>query len=400
MRTIDHMARLAALPTALLLSLLLLLAGCGEDVENDQGLILLPSSLIGELPRQLELRRPESATALTGPPTVKGGQVRIFVGHTEQYEMRTLLGFRVVLPAGAELTAAKLNLYVVDFSGFPPTTLYVHQLEQQFEEAEASWEQAATGRNWSSPGGGIVPTPLGQGVVEAARLDTVVVELDLARMNAWLAQGDSTLPLAVLGEDKDALVGMVAKELYPTAAVASRLDLEYTSPGVTGSQFLERRSFQDSYIVNFKGQAAPEGLLVGDVPTGQLFLQYDLSQLPALSTVNRALLRLSLRDLAVSDSFWVATRVAEALSPVEYTSTIYSQPQAVNAGDSVLELDVTLPLQRILLAGGTGRYLVLTSYTQANSAGYLQIWSPEAADTLVRPVLKLVFSEVPEALKP
>jgi len=383
-------------------------AGCSENTENSTGLVLLPSSIVGDLPTQKRFDQAFDIRTVPGEPANKGEQTRIYVGNMSQYEMRTLLAFRVVLPDNAEIITAQLNLYVVSIKGELPVRLSVHLLEREFVENEVTYQIAAEGEPWSTPGGDYQSSALGEAVFEGNEIDTVVVDLDIKVLNSKLSAADTTLPMIVLTDREESVLGLLSWESYPDQPIASRLDLVFDLPPETETYLLERRSFSDATITNYQGPAAkPEYLLVGEIPASQVFFSYDLSGLPPLATVNRAWLHLSIADAVVVDTFQVATyavvKEPENISYVSTSTDIVGTPQSVKSGDSALEIDVSKALQALILYGESGsnyKYLVISSYGKGNLAGYMELYPSDWPDSSLRPYLQLVYTDVPEAAKP
>jgi len=376
--------------------------GCSEKTENGQGFELLPPGIIGGIPQQAELRQAIKVSTVSGEVAGKGEQTRVFVGRTDRYEMRGVLGFRVVFPLNAVITSAKLNLYLYGFKGDLPVGLSVYKLEHGFTEEEVTYEISAKGSPWLTPGGDFEPKALGEATFEGNQIDTVEINLDLETVKNFFATGDSTLPLIVIADRQGAILSLLAKEAYPTQPIASLLDVVFNVPGDTASYILERRSFQDATIVGFEGSLGTENLLVGDIPASQVFFSYDLGFLPPLAAVNRALLNLKITDKTIVDSFLVATYFSEELVYIGSGTLALGNPRNVTDQDSILQIDVTLPVQRQILERQSGiktGYFVLASFVSLNYGGYVEFYPPEWPDSTKRPYLQLIYSDVPGTQK-
>jgi len=377
--------------------------GCSEKVASDLGFNLLPQDMVGGLPVQKEFKQVLESATVPGASANKGGQARVYVGRLGDYRMRTLLGFRVSLPPGTVVQSAELNLYVISLKGELPLRLSVYLLERVFKESEVTYELAAAGEPWSTPGGDFGSEPLGETLFEGNRIDTVTVTLDPEAVNNRLAYGDSTLPLIILGEEQEAVLGLIAWESVPTQPVASRLDLIFTIPGETTYSLLERRAFMDATITSFEGVTGSGVLRVGEVPASQIFFAYDFSELPPLATVNQALLHLWVAGGTIVDSFLVGAYTADELAYVSADEPVLGRPTLVVEGDSLLVVDVTRAVQRLVTGGTSGagsRYLVISSLSSANVAGFVEFYPPESPDSLRHPYLSLTYTDIPSTGKP
>ena len=392
------------LPVFFLFFILSLLSGCTETTRNTSGFVLLPSDVIGGLPEEKEFHQALEITEVASAPLNKGDMSRIFVGRKSDFLMRSALDFRIDLPEDAEIVSGVLHLYVLGMSGELPINLSVHMLERNFEETEVTYQRASDGQPWSTPGDDFISEPLGSVSFEGNRVDTVVVELDKNALNDYLSTGVIDLPFIILADNQNSYLGLVAREYSPDQRVASRLDLIYKLSGGTTQSLLERRALKDATIAQFDGTTnGDEYLIVGELPSSQVFFAYDLSALPPLAMVNQAQLHLWIAGRAIVDSFHVGVHTAHELSFVPPEELFLGEVQGVGMADSSIIMDVTLAFQRLILEGPghTGpNYIVLSSFSRINVAGFLEIYPPEAQDIQRRPYLKLVYTDAPEAAKP
>ena len=383
------------------LSLLLVsLMGCAEQTENDLGTIMLPSDAVGRLPVRFEMRDALEGVSVQGEPAGKGTQTMVYVGRTKQYELRTLLTFKLDLPEELELVSASLQFYVVGTSGQVPITLSAHKLTADFTEEEATWEQAAAGRPWITPGGDYESILVGSVVYQGGSFDTITVNLDLEVLKDHLTGPDrSQLPLVVLSEGEDVFVKLLAREIAPTQPVASRLNVIFRIKDSADDLLLERRAWKDATIAHYQGTINEDYLVVGELPASQVFFSYDFSELPAQATVNQALLHLSVSGGAVVDSFLLAAFPANEPG--------YAKPEGVYLSglkigaiesDSVLVLDITPTIQGIFLENYG--YLGLAGSGIAVPAGFVEFYRETWPDSLKRPYLIVVYSEPSEAPLP
>ncbi|WP_272461567.1 DNRLRE domain-containing protein [Intrasporangium calvum] len=91
-------------------------------------------------------------------------------------EKRALLKFNTPtdIPAGAQILSAKIKTYQSDSGGNLNAVYRLHELTRDFNETTATWNQAATGVPWTTPGGDFSST-----VVD----DLTYINSDPARMN-------------------------------------------------------------------------------------------------------------------------------------------------------------------------------------------------------------------------
>jgi len=384
--------------------ILSLLSGCTETTRNTSGFVLLPENIVGGLPEEKEFHQALEITEVANAPLNKGEMTRIFVGGRGDFLMRSVLDFLVDLPEDAEIVSGILHLYVLGVSGELPINLSVHMLERNFEETEVTYQRASDGQSWSTPGGDFSSDPIGQASFQGNMIDTLVVELDKEALNDYLSTGVIELPLIVLADNQNSYLGLIARESIPTQPVASRLDLIYKLSGGTTQSLLERRALKDATIAQYDGTInGDEYLIVGELPSSQVFFAYDLSALPSLAMVNQAQLHLWIAGRAIVDSFHVAVHTAHELSFVPPEELFLGQAQGVGMADSSIIMDVTLAFQRLILEGPghTGpNYIVVSSFSRTNIAGFLEIYPPGGEDIQRRPYLKLIYTDAPEAAKP
>jgi len=392
------------LPVFLFFLIPALSTGCTESTQNTSGFVLLPQEVVGTLPQEKEFRQALEIEEIASAPLNKGNMTRVFVGRRGDFLMRSVVGFYVNLPADAEIVSGVLYLYVLGGSGDLPINLSVYLLESDFEETEVTYQLASTGRPWSAPGGDFSTEPVGQASFDGNYRDTVAVNLDEDALNDYLSTGGENLPFIILSDTENTYLGLIAREYYEEQPVASRLDLTYKLSGGTTQSQLERRALKDATIVLFDGTTGgDEFLKVGELPSSQVFFAYDLSELPPLATVNQAQLHVWLAGRAIVDSFHVAVHAARELSFVSPDEIFLGEPKGVGAADSSLVVDVTLALQKLILEEPeqTGRnYIVVSSFSRTNIAGFLEIYPPGTQDLQRRPYLKLIYTDAPEAAKP
>ena len=392
------------LPAFFLFLVLAVLNGCSESTQNTAGFVLIPSDFIGGLPEEKEFRQALEIEEVASAPLNKGDMTRVFVGRRNDFVMSAVLDFRVDLPQDAQVVSGVLYLYVLGTSGELPIDLSVHLLESNFEELEVTYLNSSDGRPWSTPGGDFGSEPVGQASFDGNYLDTVAVELDKQALNDYLSTGVIDLPFVVLADNQDSYMGLIAREYIESQPVASRLDLTYKLSGGTTQSLLERRALKDATITRFDGAAGVPGFLkVGELPSSQIFFAYDLSALPALATVNQAQLHLRIAGGAIVDSFHVAAHVSHELAFVPPDELYFGEVYGVGTADTSIVMDVTLALQKLILEDPeyTGRnYIVLSSMSRINVAGFLEIYPPGAQDILLRPYLKLIYTDAPQAAKP
>lgn len=394
------------LPVFPLFLFLALLAGCTETTRNSSGFVLLPSDIVGGLPEEKEFRQVLEITEVTSAPLNKGDMPRVFVGRRGDFLMRSLMNFKIDLPQDAEIVSGFLQLYVLGFSGELPVDLRVHLLERDFEEKEVTYLLAAQGEPWNTPGGDFLSEPLGSASFEGNRVDTLIVELDKDILNDHLPEvNKSFLPLIVISDNSDSYLGLVAGEYSPEQPIDSRLDIIYKLKGGTTQSLFEIRAYMDATIARFDGAtpAEDEFLTVGEIPSSQVFFAYDFSALPPLATVNQAKLHLWIADRAIVDSFHVALHTAHELSYVPPEELFLGEAQGVGMADSSIIMDVTLALQRLILENPEqtgGNYIVVSSFSKTNIAGFLKIYPPGGEDIQRQPYLKLIYTDASEAAKP
>lgn len=115
---------------------------------------------------QVFLTLPASAdtTVASGDPNaghdVLDGQHQLGVGDTGGFaDIRALAKFPLSgIPAGATITSAQVRLWGFFMSGGGTATYNLHGLTRDFDEATATWNSAAAGVPWTSPGGDVVGT--------------------------------------------------------------------------------------------------------------------------------------------------------------------------------------------------------------------------------------------------
>ncbi|MBN2289625.1 MAG: hypothetical protein JXQ83_09865 [Candidatus Glassbacteria bacterium] len=388
-----------------LVLLLLSAPGCSEQTENDLGVIMLPADAVGELPVRLEMREALEGVTVQGQPAGKGTRSLVYVGRTKQYRLRTVLSFILDLPTDIELVSASLQFYVVSTGGDPPITLAVHKLATDFTEEEVTWEQAAAGQPWATPGGDYDSDMLGSATYQGGELDTVSVNLNLKALQAHLdGPNRSRLPLVVRNQKNDVFVRLLAREIAPAQAVASRLSVIYREAGSTQQYLLERRAYQDATIASYDGQLDADRLVVGEIPASQVFFSYDLGGLPDDATVNQALLHLSVSGGAVVDSFLIsafAANEARFVGPETELTTVAGR--TATESDSVFVLDITSTVQLMVLQryyGTEPKYLGLASYRSGVTAGFMEFYPQSSPESLLRPYLILVYSKPMQAPLP
>ena len=388
----------------LLAGLLLAVIGCSENTDNGTGVLLVPQGKVGALPEEREFHQAIEVANPSGTPLSKGDQTRLLAGHNGQYEMRAVMSFLFNLPADTRIVSGTLRLYVLAVNGQKPVNLAVYLLQQEFIESEVTYEQASAASPWATPGGDFGVTPLGSAVYEGAGLDTITIALDSLALNDYLKTGVDSLPLAVLTDGADNYLSLVAREYIPSQAVASRLDLVFTLAGQTTNSVVERRAFMDATLIHYTGTAPVSSLLqLGENPQSQLFFDYDLSALPPYATVNQARLYLSIASTTFIDSFLVASTISSDKSFVPPGQIFVGTEHSVRANDSLLVLNITVTMQSLILARLTGdprKYLVLTSFSPTNIAGFLEFFPPDWPEPGRRPYLSLIYTDAPEAAKP
>jgi len=357
------------------------------------------------VPVEKEFRQALEITELTTSPLNKGEMTRVFVGSRGDFRMRSVLNFLIDLPQDAEIVSGFLHLYVLGFSGELPIELRVHLLERDFEEKEVTYLLAAEGEPWNTPGGDFLSEPLGSASFDGNRVDTVIVELDEDILNDHLpAINKSFLPLIVVSDNSDSYVGLVAGEYAPDQPIDSRLDIIYKLSGGTTQSGLERRAYMDATIAQYMGPGAEEEYLtVGELPASQIFFAYELSQLPRLATVNQAKLHLSIAGMAIVDSFYVSLHTTHELSFVPPEELFLGAATSVGSADTAIVIDATLALQRLILEqpAHTGlSYIVVSSFSSVNVAGFLKIYPPNEENIQHRPYLKLIYTDTGEGAAP
>ena len=143
-------------------------------------------------------------------------------------------------------------------------------------------------------------------------------------------------------------------------------------------------------------------LTVGDTPSSQTFLRYDLSQLPVDATINKATLHVSVFDAAYVDTFQIAVFSANDAQFTDLQSVAVSQVWGVGLDSDSVAFDITVGLQRVLAydSTGTSSFVGLGSNVGVNVGGYVQFYPPDWSETGLRPVLELVYTDAPENAKP
>ncbi|MBW7996749.1 MAG: DNRLRE domain-containing protein [Candidatus Glassbacteria bacterium] len=398
-------------PFVLAVFIALLVGSCSEETVSGGGTLLVPDGSLGTLPQQLVLNQPLEAAALASEPLNRGAQGRIYVGNRDKFRIHCLLSFLVPLPSNAQVVSATLRLFIVSYENYNPGVpldINVYQLDRDFEELEVTWNQSADGQPWATPGGDYSPGALlgssrfaGTELVSAL-VDTMVIRLDSLALDEFVQSGQTVLPLALVPADQDAWFSMIGRELNPDSPVASQIDIVYRISGSTTNAALERRAKGDATITSFTGSLNPDMLTVGEEPSSQVFLKYDLSQLPADATINKAHLHISVYEAAYVDTFQVIVFATDGKEFVEQELTAVSASQGVGFDTDSLALDVTLGVQRVLVLDSTGTdyYLVLGSNTGVNVGGFMQFYPPDWPEERYRPVLELIYTDAPADAKP
>jgi hypothetical protein len=381
---------------ALLAAVMAVLAACAAKSDNENGMILLPGGMEGSDPVKAEIHRALDIQTVSGGTVAKGAQTTILAGRRHDYELRTLLSFRTALASDVQIQSVRIQLYVIRARGTLPLTLSIHRLEKDFEETEVTFEQAAEGDPWTSPGGDYEISPLGTTPFTGDAYDTVSVGLNIERMKAWLP-GKETLSLEVIASGgDDAMVEFLAREGYPTSPTASRLEIYYTESGSSEQQLLDRRAFMDATIVRFDGTNNSDNLMISASPARQLFFRYDFSNIPENATINRASIHLSMAGAAFVDSFLVSTYLSESLEFVTSEATALDYGMVLGESDTTLVMDVTKAVQKAVLeGGGSSSYVVLANLVDITTAGYAEFYSPAAADSSKQPYITVIYSGLP-----
>jgi hypothetical protein len=63
------------------------------------------------------------------------------------------------IPSGSVITSATLQLYMTAAPTGASRTYDTHRVTRSWSETQATWDRAATGTNWTTPGGDFVGTP-------------------------------------------------------------------------------------------------------------------------------------------------------------------------------------------------------------------------------------------------
>lgn len=398
----------SALSVATLLAAMLAIS-CSEETASGGGSLLIPDGTLGTLPQRMTVSQPLDAVSLSSEPLNRGDQERIYVGNRDLFRMHGLLSFLVELPTDAQVASATLRLYIVSYENYNPGVpldVDVHLLDRDFEEMEATWNLAAEGEQWSSPGaapGEVIGSFQFTGTeLDSVDIDTMVVILDSLAIDQFIQSGGTTLPLALVPADQDAWFSMLGREIDISSPISSLIDIVYRVSGSTTNSALERRARADATISNYSGSLNPAMLTVGEEPTSQVFLRYDLSQLPPNATINKALLHISVFDAAYVDTFQLVVFAHDEREFVDPQISSLSVSQGVGTSSDSLALDITLGLQRVLVLDSTGAnyYTVLGSNSLVNVGGFVQFYPPDWPEAARRPVLELIYTDAPGDAKP
>lgn len=77
-----------------------------------------------------------------------------------QRNRRSLVQFSLTaIPSGSVITSATLQLYMTAAPTGASRTYDTHRVTRSWSETQATWDRAATGTNWTTPGGDFVGTP-------------------------------------------------------------------------------------------------------------------------------------------------------------------------------------------------------------------------------------------------
>ncbi|MCE5273435.1 DNRLRE domain-containing protein [bacterium] len=359
-------------------------------------MLLVPGGMQGSDPIRTEIHRALEIRTVEGGTVAKGSQTTILAGHRRQYELRTVLSFRTALPSTIQVQSARLQLFVIRTRGTLPLNIAIHLLNKDFEETEVTYDQAADGAPWSTPGGDYAAAPLGQAPFNGAAYDTISVGLDVVQLRSWLP-GRENLSLEVItyGSD-DTMVEFLAREGYPDSPTASRLEVVYTESGSSDQLLLDRRAFMDATIVKFEGANDPGNLMISALPARQLFFRYDFSGIPANSTINQASIHLSMARSAFVDSFVVGTYLRTDLGFVPSDAAALGYGIVIGERDTSLVMDVTSAVQKAVReGGGSSNYVVLASLANATTAGFAEIYPPTVADSTKQPYFSVIYSDLP-----
>ena len=395
-----------------LMAAILILAGsCSEDTEAGGSSLLIPDGDLGTLPQSMTFSQPLEYGSMDSDPVSRGLQERVFAGNRDQFKLHGLLSFVLSLPSDATVVSATLRLYIVSFENQHsdiPLEMDILMLDRDFEEEEVTWEQAAEGDPWTTPGGDFaLNEPLGSfeftgEAFDSVAIDTALIVLDVDQINDLIEAGKKYMPVALVPGEQDCWFSCIAGEMAESYAVASLLDMTYTVEGSSTNSSYEVRAKSDATVTGFSGSLDASMLTVGDTPASQTFLKYDLSQLPASATINKAILHVSVFDAAYVDTFQV---LVFAVDEKEYTpmeSLSVSVSQGVGLDTDSLAVDITMGLQIVLGrdSTGTSSFVGLGSNTDVNVGGYVQFYPPDWSDESLRPVLELIYTDAPDNAKP
>ena len=378
------------------------LLSCTEETSSEIGLILLPDSTIGDLPRPIDLGGAITAQEETGAIPEKSVWIYTYVGNMNDYDLTTLMAFSASVPDGATIHEATLQLYAYRVLKDGQIPFSIHFLDGDYTYDEMT-ELVQDG--WAVWEDGIkyderivaetIYDPAGYDTLSTSDTLTLVLNKDLlAEHFADIQNG--ILSLAIVHDGaSEAAVGFISDNMDASLAIASRLQILYSEAGSSDTLLVDRRVHEDATLAKYNG-TLPDGLLVvGENPASQVFFSYDFSSIPKAATINKAELTLKIERTVVLDSLVAVTFTTD--NP-EFTSTAALSSSAITripTGAEEISLDVTSTVQSMILSRSRGQdvgYLGLGIYSNLSLGGYFTIYPPTYPDSAMRPQLKLTYS--------
>jgi hypothetical protein len=387
-------ARPGFLPLTALLGTAVLLAACTANEKNEAGYTLTgrgPSSVQSDT---LIATGIDTSWSVALPLI---GSSRLFAGEFSGYEAVTLLSF-ADLPAGATVTGATFILdgrsATVDDS-LAPITL-------QLAPVTASWDSTWTGADLGLL---TLGSPAAErSVLLEAALDTVRFSLPPSLVQSWVddpVAAERGLALSALTPAPFMISSYSGNAAGTAATTSPRILLTYIPDGEAGTASQTIYPVTDLALIRYTpGGPDPGTLLIGRGAPFRTMLSFDLSEVPATATVNRAELHLRLEpDPVLSGSLTLAAALPLDLDPWTIQSGAVLQEGSISYALSVSEddttatLNVTPTLEAAVLAGETVLRILLLSSEEPTGVGFIGL--REGLSRAERARLEIVWSGPP-----
>jgi hypothetical protein len=371
-----------------------LLAGCSANENNEAGY-----SLVGRGPSSVMVDTLTSAGGDTSwsvqLPLINSS--RLFTGAFSGYEAATLLAF-TDLPAGATVTGATFILEgqraAVDDS-LAPITL-------QLAPVTSAWDSTWTGADLDLLQLGGVAAE--RSVLLEAALDTVRFSLPVPLVQSWIdnpTAADLGLAVTALAPAPFLLTCYSGNASGSAATTTPRIVLTYIPAGESGTTSRTFYPDTDLALVRFTGAGPASGdLWIGRGAPFRTMLQFDISGIDSIATINRAELRLRLEpDPVLSGPLTLAAALPLDFEPwTVHTGGILQEGSvsyavSVGTADSTVTLNVTPTLEAAVLAGDPVLRMLLLSSEEPTGVGYLRL--RDGIPAAERAVLRIVWSGQP-----